>query len=203
MDEEKLKQETAEETETPEEEKKEPEAAAAGTPETEETAPEKERKFGRKKEGELKKKLEALKAETEAALAAEKDKYLRLAAEYDNYRRRSQKEKENTYSDGKADTVLQLLPVYDNLARALKAECSDPNFYKGVEMTMTQLLGIFEKLGVTPIEAEGQPFDPAEHNAVVHVEDEALGENVVVEEFQKGFKLNDKVIRFAMVKVAN
>ncbi len=203
MDEEKLKQETAEETETPEEENKEPEAAAAGTPETEETAPEKERKFGRKKEGELKKKLEALKAETEAALAAEKDKYLRLAAEYDNYRRRSQKEKENTYSDGKADTVLQLLPVYDNLARALKAECSDPNFYKGVEMTMTQLLGIFEKLGVTPIEAEGQPFDPAEHNAVVHVEDETLGENLVVEEFQKGFKLNDKVIRFAMVKVAN
>lgn len=203
MDEEKLKQETAEETETPEEEKKEPEAAAAGTPETEETAPEKERKFGRKKEGELKKKLEALKAETEAALAAEKDKYLRLAAEYDNYRRRSQKEKENTYSDGKADTVLQLLPVYDNLARALKAECSDPNFYKGVEMTMTQLLSIFEKLGVTPIEAEGQPFDPAEHNAVVHVEDETLGENLVVEEFQKGFKLNDKVIRFAMVKVAN
>lgn len=203
MDEEKLKQETAEEAETPEEENKEPEAAAAGTPETEETAPEKERKFGRKKEGELKKKLEALKAETEAALAAEKDKYLRLAAEYDNYRRRSQKEKENVYSDGKADTVLQLLPVYDNLARALKAECSDPNFYKGVEMTMTQLLAIFEKLGVTPIEAEGQPFDPAEHNAVVHVEDETLGENLVVEEFQKGFKLNDKVIRFAMVKVAN
>ncbi len=204
MDEEKLKQETAEEAETPEEEKQEPQAAAGTeTPEAEETAPEKERKFGRKKENELKKKLEALKAETDAALAAEKDKYLRLAAEYDNYRRRSQKEKENVYSDGKADTVLQLLPVYDNLARALKAECSDPNFYKGVEMTMTQLLGIFEKLGVKPIEAEGQPFDPTEHNAVVHVEDEALGENLVVEEFQKGFKLNDKVIRFAMVKVAN
>ena len=205
MDEEKLDQETAEETEAAETEKQETQApeAEAEAPEAEEAAPEKERRFGRKKEGELKKKLEALKAETEALLAAEKDKYLRLAAEYDNYRRRSQKEKENTYSDGKADTVLQLLPVYDNLARALKAECSDPNFYKGVEMTMTQLLGIFEKLGVTPIEAEGQPFDPAEHNAVVHVEDEALGENVVVEEFQKGFKLNDKVIRFAMVKVAN
>ena len=205
MDEEKLDQETAEETEATETEKQEPQTAEteAEAPETEEAAPEKERRFGRKKESELKKKLEALKAETEAALAAEKDKYLRLAAEYDNYRRRSQKEKENTYSDGKADTVLQLLPVYDNLARALKAECSDPNFYKGVEMTMTQLLGIFEKLGVTPIEAEGQPFDPAEHNAVVHVEDESLGENLVVEEFQKGFKLNDKVIRFAMVKVAN
>ncbi len=205
MDEEKLDQETAEKTEAAETEKQEPQTAEteAEAPETEEASPEKERRFGRKKESELKKKLEALKAETEAALAAEKDKYLRLAAEYDNYRRRSQKEKENTYSDGKADTVLQLLPVYDNLARALKAECSDPNFYKGVEMTMTQLLGIFEKLGVTPIEAEGQPFDPAEHNAVVHVEDESLGENLVVEEFQKGFKLNDKVIRFAMVKVAN
>ena len=204
MDEEKKNPETAEEAEKPEEEKQEPQAAEAEAPEAEEAAaPEKERKFGRKKENELKKKLEAFKAETEAALAAEKDKYLRLAAEYDNYRRRSQKEKETTYSDGKADTVLQLLPVYDNLSRALKAECFDPNFYKGVEMTMTQLLGIFEKLGVTPIEAEGQPFDPAEHNAVVHVEDEALGENLVVEEFQKGFKLNDKVIRFAMVKVAN
>ena len=204
MDEEKKNPETAEEAEAAETECKEPQAAEAETPETEEAAaPEKERKFGRKKENELKKKLEALKAETEAALAAEKDKYLRLAAEYDNYRRRSQKEKENVYSDGKADTVLQLLPVYDNLARALKAECSDPNFYKGVEMTMTQLLDIFAKLGVTPIEAEGQPFDPAEHNAVVHVEDESLGENLVVEEFQKGFKLNDKVIRFAMVKVAN
>ena len=204
MDEEKKNPETAEEAEAAETESKEPQAAEAETPEAEEaSAPEKERKFGRKKENELKKKLEAIKTEMEALLAAEKDKYLRLAAEYDNYRRRSQKEKENTYSDGKADTVLQLLPVYDNLARALKAECSDPNFYKGVEMTMTQLLGIFEKLGVTPIEAEGKPFDPAEHNAVVHVEDEALGENVVVEEFQKGFKLNDKVIRFAMVKVAN
>ena len=208
-----------------EEEKKQPETAAAEeaeqpaegnlpeteteipeTPgaETEETQPqEKERRFGRKKEGELKKKLEALKTEMDAALASEKDKYLRLAAEYDNYRRRSQKEKETTYSDAKADTVLQLLPVYDNLARALKAECTDPGFYKGVEMTMTQLMDILAKLGVTPIEAEGQPFDPAEHNAVLHVEDESLGENLVVEEFQKGFKLNDKVIRFAMVKVAN
>jgi molecular chaperone GrpE len=208
-----------------EEEKKQPETAAAaeaeqpaeenlpeteteipGSPEaeTEEAHPqEKERRFGRKKEGELKKKLEALKSEMDAALASEKDKYLRLAAEYDNYRRRSQKEKETTYSDAKADTVLQLLPVYDNLARALKAECTDPGFYKGVEMTMAQLMDILAKLGVTPIEAEGQPFDPAEHNAVLHVEDESLGENLVVEEFQKGFKLNDKVIRFAMVKVAN
>ena len=180
-----------------------PETEAPETETGEAASQEKERRFGRKKEGELKKKLEALKAETEAALAAEKDKYLRLAAEYDNYRRRSQKEKETTYADAKADTVLRLLPVYDNLQRALKAECSDPGFYKGVEMTMTQLLDILAKLGVTPIEAEGMSFDPAEHNAVIHVEDESLGENLVVEEFQKGFKLNDKVIRFAMVKVAN
>ncbi len=204
MDEEKKTPETEaqpeENPETPKTEGQKPEAAPdpAG-----EEAPEKEKRFGRKKEGELKKKLEALKAETAAALAAEKDKYLRLAAEYENYRRRSQKEKESVYSDGKADTVLQLLPVYDNLERALKAECTDPNFYRGVEMTMTQLTEIFAKLGVTPIEAAGQPFDPSEHNAVVHVEDDTLGENLVVEEFQKGFKLGDKVIRFAMVKVAN
>lgn len=155
------------------------------------------------KEAELKKELEQLKEERDAALAAEKDRYLRLAAEYDNYRKRSQKERENVYADAKADTVLQLLPVYDNLERALKAECGDPAFYKGVEMTMDQLMGIFGKLGVEVIEAAGQPFDPALHNAVMHVEDEALGENVVAEVFQKGFTLNGKVIRFAMVKVAN
>lgn len=177
--------------------------APAEAPETEAEAAGKEKKFGRRKEAELKKKLEEQKAEADAVLAAEKDKYLRLAAEYDNYRRRSQKEKEGIYGDGKADTVLALLPVYDNLERALKAECTDPAFYKGVEMTMTQLTDIFAKLGVTPIETAGQPFDPAEHNAVIHVEDEAYGENTVVEEFQKGFKLNEKVIRFAMVKVAN
>ena len=156
-----------------------------------------------RREAELKKELEQLKEERDAALAAEKDKYLRLAAEYDNYRKRSQKEKENIYGDAKADTVLQLLPVYDNLERALKADCSDDAFYKGVEMIMDQLMGIFAKLGVEVIQAAGQPFDPALHNAVIHVEDENLGENMVAEEFQKGFTLNGKVIRFAMVKVAN
>ena len=156
-----------------------------------------------RREAELKKELEQLKADRDAALSAEKDKYLRLAAEYDNYRKRSQKERENVYSDAKADTVLQLLPVYDNLERALKADCSDNAFYKGVEMIMDQLMGIFAKLGVEVIQAAGQPFDPALHNAVIHVEDENLGENMVAEEFQKGFTLNGKVIRFAMVKVAN
>lgn len=139
----------------------------------------------------------------EAELAAEKDRYLRLAAEYDNYRRRSQKEREALFVDVKAETIKALLPVFDNLERALAAECSDGAFYKGVEMTMTQLTDIFEKLGVTAIEAENQPFDPQVHNAVIHVEDETAGENMIVEQFQRGFKLNDKVIRFAMVKVAN
>ena len=156
-----------------------------------------------RREAELKKELEQLKEERDAARGAEKDKYLRLAAEYDNYRKRSQKERETVYADAKADTVLQLLPVYDNLERALKAECSDGAFYKGVEMIMDQLMGIFAKLGVEVIQTEGQTFDPALHNAVIHVEDESLGENVVAEEFQKGFTLNGKVIRFAMVKVAN
>ncbi len=204
--------ERVEEMNTPEAEITEEAQVPAEEPvqETEAPEPAKEKGFrasraARKeaKEAELKKELEQLKEERDAALSAEKDRYLRLAAEYDNYRKRSQKERENVYADAKADTVLALLPVYDNLERALKAECSDPAFYKGVEMTMDQLMGIFGKLGVEVIEAAGQPFDPALHNAVMHVEDESLGENVVAEEFQKGFKLNDKVIRFAMVKVAN
>ena len=200
-------EEEAEETGVPETETQPEEETAAPEGEAEEPARGREKGFraGRaaRKEAELKKELEQLKEENAAALAAEKDKYLRLAAEYDNYRKRSQKERENVYADAKADTVSQLLPVYDNLERALKAECADPAFYKGVEMTMDQLMSIFAKLGVEVVEAAGQPFDPALHNAVIHVEDETLGENTVAEEFQKGFTLNGKVIRFAMVKVAN
>ncbi len=93
--------------------------------------------------------------------------------------------------------------MYDNLARALAAECSDAAFYKGIELTMNQLVAIFEKIGIEPIETANQTFDPSLHNAVIHIEDESLGQNVIVEEFQKGFKYKDKVIRFAMVKVAN
>ncbi len=136
-------------------------------------------------------------------LNAEKEKYIRLYAEYDNFRKRSQKERDAIFADVRSDTIIKILPVYDNLARALSVECSDAAFYKGVEMTMTQLKAIFEKLGVVPIEAVGQKFDPALHNAVMHVEDETRGEGEIVEEFEKGFKLGDKVIRFSMVKVAN
>ncbi len=137
------------------------------------------------------------------AMAALNDKYLRLCAEYDNFRRRSQKEKDNLYGDVKADTLLKFLPVYDNLVRALNTPTEDEAFRKGVEMTMNQFNTTIEKLGVTRIDSLGEKFDPSLHNAVMHIEDESKGENEIVEVFQEGFKLGDKVIRFAMVKVAN
>ena len=143
--------------------------------------------------------LESLKTQA----AQQEDKYLRLAAEYDNYRRRTAKEKESIWNDAKADAAVAFLPVYDNLERALKQDTADEAYKKGVEMTMTQLKSVLEKLGITEIDALGKPFDPTLHNAVMHVEDENLGENTVAEVFQAGFMLGDKVIRFAMVKVAN
>ena len=136
-------------------------------------------------------------------LAAEKEKYLRLAAEYDNFRRRSARERENIYSDVKLDTVGKILPVYDNLERALNAPTEDEAYRKGVEMTMNQLCEVFAKLGVKPIEAVGQTFDPNLHNAVMHIEDESKGEGEIVAGFQKGFKLGDRLIRCSMVQVAN
>ena len=149
---------------------------------------------------------EAAPSETDtlkASLAEEKDKYLRLLAEYDNYRKRSQKEKEAAWNNAKAETVKELLPVYDNLERAVQQETADEAYAKGVQMTMNQLKTVLEKLGVTEIPAKGETFDPNVHNAVMHMEDETLGENVVAEVFQAGFKLGDKVIRPSMVKVAN
>ena len=157
---------------------------------------EKRRLFKRSKEEE---KIEALEKEQ----AALNDRYLRLCAEYDNFRKRSQKEKDALYGDIKANTVSSFLPVYDNLERALKQGTEDEAYRKGVEMIMTQFNATLEKMGVTPIECLGEKFDPAFHNAVMHVDDEEKGENEIVEVFQKGFKLGDKVIRFAMVKVAN
>ena len=136
-------------------------------------------------------------------LAKEHDGYLRLAAEYDNFRKRSQKEKDDLYTVIKAETVGKFLPVYDNLERALAQETADEAYKKGVEMTMTQLVKVMEGLGVTSFGEIGEAFDPARHNAVMHVEEEGLGENVIAEVFQKGFLVGEKVIRFAMVKVAN
>ena len=141
--------------------------------------------------------------EAQEPQAAPDDRFLRLAAEYDNYRKRTAKEKEALWAQAKADTAVAFLPVYDNLERALKQETADEAYKKGVEMTMNQLKEVFSKLGITEIDALGKPFDPNLHNAIMHVEDENFGENTVAEVFQAGFMLGEKVIRFAMVKVAN
>lgn len=142
-------------------------------------------------------------ATLEAELALEKEKYLRLAAEYDNFRKRSAKEREVVFSDVRAETVTRFLPVYDNLCRALQQETEDEAYRKGVEMILTQLKEVLTKLGVSEIPAVGETFDPELHNAVMHIDDEEKGESEIVEEFEKGFKLGEKVIRFSMVKVAN
>ena len=141
--------------------------------------------------------------EWEEKYNAEHDAHLRLAADYDNSRKRTLKEKEQSYGNGKADAVEKLLPVYDNLERALNQPTEDEAYKKGVEMTMTQLVNIFAGLGVEIFGNVGDEFDPNIHNAVMHTEDESLGENVISQVFQKGFKLGDKIIRFAMVQVAN
>lgn len=178
--------------------KKEPEQAqaeekveTAQEPEAETKTPEPEKK----EPSELEKAL--------AAQAKEHDQYLRLAAEFDNFRKRSAKEKDGIYQDAKAETAKKFLPVYDNLERALKNETADEAYKKGVEMTMRELVKILEAMDIKPFGMAGEPFDPQRYNAVMHVEDENLGENVIAEVFQTGFVMGERVIRFAMVKVAN
>ena len=178
--------------------KKEPEQAqveekveTAQEPEAETKTPEPEKK----EPSELEKAL--------AAQAKEHDQYLRLAAEFDNFRKRSAKEKDGIYQDAKAETAKKFLPVYDNLERALKNETADEAYKKGVEMTMRELVKILEAMDIKPFGMTGEPFDPQRYNAVMHVEDENLGENVIAEVFQTGFVMGERVIRFAMVKVAN
>jgi len=179
------------------EEKKEPQAqepettASAEPAEEPEKAPEKE--------------APAEKTEAERLteqLAAANDKYLRMLAEYDNYRRRSQKERENIYADVRADTVKKLLPVYDNLLRAAEHEATE-EARKGMDAILTQFRTILNGLGVTEIEAVGRKFDPTLHEALLHIEDEKYGEGEIVMELEKGFRLGDKVIRFSKVQVAN
>ena len=134
---------------------------------------------------------------------AERDAHLRVAAEFDNFRKRTVKEKEQSYGNGKADAVAKILPIYDNLERALNQPTEDDAYAKGVEMTMTELVKILNGLGVEIFGEAGDAFDPNLHNAVMHVENEELGENVIAQVFQKGFKIGEKVVRFAMVQVAN
>ena len=134
---------------------------------------------------------------------AERDAHLRVAAEYDNFRKRTVKEKEASYGNGKADAVAKILPIYDNLERALNQPTEDAAYKKGVEMTMAELVKIFTGLGVEIFGNVGDEFDPNLHNAVMHIDSEDLGENVIAQVFQKGFKIGDKIVRFAMVQVAN
>ena len=180
------------------------------TPDVEEKAAKKTAKKDSKekepkasKEPKESKEKKETKKEIEADLAAEKDKYLRLLAEYDNYRRRSTREREAIYADVLCDTLKQFLPVYDSLSRALEQTPADDPARKGLEGIMNQYNTALNQLGVTAIEAVGQPFDANRHNAVMHIEDDAYGEGVVVEEFEKGFCIGDRVLRYSVVKVAN
>ncbi len=141
--------------------------------------------------------------EWEEKYNAERDAHLRLAAEYDNFRKRNTKEKELLYTLGKAEAVEKLLPVYDNLERALNQPTADEAYKKGVELTLNELVKIFGTLGVEIYGAPGDAFDPNLHNAVMHIDDDAFGENTITQVFQKGFKLGEKIVRFAMVQVAN
>ena len=146
---------------------------------------------------------EAPAVDWEAKYNAEHDAHLRLAAEYDNFRKRTIKEKEASYGGGKADAVAKILPVYDNLSRALNQETQDAAYKKGVELTMQELVKILTSLGVEIFGKPGDVFDPNLHNAVMHCEDENLGENVIAQVFQQGFRIGEKVVRFTMVQVAN
>lgn len=167
---------------------------------------EKPRKESKKKEKTYTLTREQMEAAELAAkqLASVTDQFARLTAEYDNYRKRTIKEKESIYQDAKADTVTPFLAVYDNLERAMKTGGDEDSPHKkGLEMIFNQYKEVLHKLGVTEMEALGQPFDPNRHNAVMHVDDENLGENVVADVFQAGFIMGDKVLRFATVRVAN
>ena len=141
------------------------------------------------------------KARTQAA--EEHESYLRLAAEYDNFRKRSSRERDELYTVIRAETVEKFLPVYDNLERAMAQPTADEAYKKGVEMTMIGLRQVLDALGVKIFGEAGETFDPTVHNAVMHEQNDELGENVLAEVFQKGFAVGEKVVRFAMVKVAN
>lgn len=197
MAEEKKQTEKAGQEAAEQETAKQPEADAAAAEKVEEPVAEPQKELSA--EEKLRAEVESLKKE----LADEKEKYLRLDAEYYNYRTRSIKEKQEAYDNALCKTVTEVLSVIDNFERAANADCSDENFKKGVDMIFKQYLAILEKLGVSEIPAQGQPFDPNLHNAVSSCEDENLGENTVAAVLQKGYTLGKKVIRHAMVTVAN
>ena len=194
-----------------EQEVPETETAAAAEPEVAEEAEKtekKEKKSAKKKEKEkgftfTREQVEQMELAVKQ-LDSVKDQFVRLTAEYDNYRKRTTKEKENIYQDAKADTIKEFLAVYDNLERAAAAEGGEDSPHKkGLDLIFNQFKELLKKLGVEEIEAKGQPFDPEKMNAVMHIDDENYGENEVAQVFQAGFQMGDKVIRYAIVQVAN
>ena len=186
--EEKLSEETAEQSKE------------AATETEKQTEKEKKKESAKLKSelAEFKEKAESLEKE----LNETKDKYLRLAAEYDNFRKRSAKERDGIYSDAVADIIKEILPIFDNLERASIYESAE-KVAEGLAITAKSIDGMLAKAGIERFGQAGEAFDPNMHNAVLHIEDEALGENVIAEVFQTGYRLKDKVIRYAMVKVAN
>ena len=172
----------------------------------EETPKEEKKGFAGKKKSADSKELKKLKedlAKLQEELEEAKARYMRMAAEYDNYKKRTAREMDSRYADAKLDVLKALLPVLDNFERGLEAECADSAYKEGVELIFKQFQDLLAQQGVTEIEAVGQPFDPNLHNAVMHIEDESLGENTVAEVFMKGYKQGDKVLRHSMVRVAN
>lgn len=166
------------------------------------TAPEEQQEAAPEETNEL----ETLKAELEK-LKKEKDelndRYLRTLAEYDNFRKRSQREKDAVYGDATADAVKKLLPILDSFDRASNYECPDAEYKKGIDLIGNSIKEAFDQLGLKEIPALGEQFDPKFHNAVMHNDDPAYGENVITDVYRKGYTLGDKVIRFSMVVVAN
>ena len=183
----------------------EPEEKTGAEEDTDEDIGRKEKKHLKKKVSELEAKLGAAESEAEkfkAALAEKDDKYLRLLAEFDNYKKRTAKEAEQRYSSAYEDAVEALLPVFDNIERAADY-AADESSKNGLLLIISNFKEVLSKMGVEQFGAPGDEFDPAKHNAVMHVEDENLGENVLAEVFMKGYKKGDKIIRYATVKVAN
>lgn len=143
-------------------------------------------------------------AELQKELEKQKDLFLRTAAEYENFRKRTEKEKRAIYADATAEAIKAILPIADSLEYAVKAQDgATADYQKGLELIQTQFTAALEKLGVSPVGQPGEEFNPELHNAVAHIEDDSIAENTIVEVFQKGYMLKDKVIRHAMVKVAN
>ena len=189
----------AEETKLTENEAEETEINAENPQETKAEEAPQEKATKKEKKAKKESELEKLKAELEQ----KNDILLRTAAEFDNYKKRTEREKSGVAEYARAGIIKQLLPILDNIDRAAGADKESPDYIKGIELIVKQLEGLSDKLGIEEIAKQGDTFDPNLHEAVMHIEDENLGESVIAEVLQKGYKTGDTIIRHAMVKVAN